>query len=373
VHKLFLTCIPDMAKVRRTQFMTKNIIELNGNTYDIRTGEMVRSAQTEASPADNKQPNNKQSNQSIDGYSKPIKQQRTDNRPAENSIKKQPHKSQTLMRTSVAKPDTANTAQDAQQAPELQKKPLTNFSRLERASKAVRSAHVQKFHDAHTQNNPSSAHQAPASAKTDQANADPTTQSQSSQQQSTKQAPTLTERAIDNANSHEQTYDGPSQSRISRLWNKLAEAPNAVRYGLAGLLMVGGLAIIGYSSMPYLSVQVASSRSGVSASLPEYKPSGFQLSNNVEYSPDHIALQYDSVSDGRTFSINKEKTDWTSESLRSSFVETKGLYQAVPSNGKTIYIYNESNATWVDGGIWYNIEGSSSLNSDQLLRLANSL
>ncbi|MCA1807798.1 MAG: DUF4367 domain-containing protein, partial [Actinobacteria bacterium] len=240
-------------------------------------------------------------------------------------------------------------------------------------SRAVKSAYIQKFS---AQENATSSNQLSADANNDRTEAQQAPYSEPKQQQqqdSPSQPRSLADQAVDNATSHEQTYDGSSQSRISRLWDRLVDAPTSVRYGLASLLMVGGLATFGYMSLPYLSVQIASSQSDVAASLPEYKPSGFELNKNVEYSPNHIALQYDSISDNRTFRINKEKTDWTSESLRRSFVETKGLYQAVPSNGKTIYIYNESNATWVDGGVWYNIEGSSSLNSDQLLRLANSL
>jgi|AntRauTorckE6833_2_1112554.scaffolds.fasta_scaffold03398_2 hypothetical protein len=352
--------------------MTKNIIELNGNTYDIRTGKIIDSAQTKA-PAENKQDQNRSDGQSIDGYRKPAKKNRSESHSTDNSIKKLPRKSQTLMRNSVAKPNTNATSktQDNQPTPELQKKSLTNLSRLERASKAIKSASVQKFSP---NNNQASNHQPPTNTKNDQATTSQAPNSGPQQQHGSPSQPrSLADQAVDNATSHEQTFDEPSQSRMSRLWDKLVNAPTAVRYSLASLLMVGGLATIGYMSLPYLSVQIASSQSDIAASLPEYKPSGFQLNKDVEYSPNHIALQYDSVSDNRTFRINKEKTDWTSESLRHSFVETKGLYQAVPSNGKTIYIYNESNATWVDGGVWYNIEGSSSLNSDQLLRLANSL
>ena len=48
-------------------------------------------------------------------------------------------------------------------------------------------------------------------------------------------------------------------------------------------------------------------------------------------------------------------------------------YQTKEEKGRTVYIYDDSNATWVDGGIWYQIEGDSSLSSDQLLNIVASM
>jgi len=38
-----------------------------------------------------------------------------------------------------------------------------------------------------------------------------------------------------------------------------------------------------------------------------------------------------------------------------------------------IYVYNGSNATWINNGVRYTIEGDSSLSIDQLLKITASI
>jgi hypothetical protein len=72
--------------------------------------------------------------------------------------------------------------------------------------------------------------------------------------------------------------------------------------------------------------------------------------------------------------LSQRSSEWNSDALVQNFVATsRRAYQSYQDNGKTIYIYEGNNATWVDGGVWYQIEGNASLNSDQLLRIAKSL
>lgn len=357
--------------------MTKNVIQLNGNTYDISSGKLISSNKSTDTPRP-------RSSVYVDGYIKPQKKpkQRTE-QIAQNPVKKPIGKSQTLMRNAVSKPAQQTDSEQKHQNPlhaTQQKRSFVNFGRIERAARSAKSSAVRKFNPVsqdEAQHRPENLPQQPQNRSNPQqvnSTATPSTKSNEQNQQESSQSrkQTLEQNALARATSHEKTYDD-KRSFMSRWRQMIRDAPAQMRYGAAALLMIGGIGVIGYASMPYASVRIASSRSSVNASLPAYRPSGFALNRTVEYSPEHIALQYDSVSDGRTFHIKKEQTNWTSESLRASFVETKGLYQTIPSNGKTIYIYNDSNATWVDGGVWYKIEGASSLNSDQLLRLANSL
>ncbi len=62
----------------------------------------------------------------------------------------------------------------------------------------------------------------------------------------------------------------------------------------------------------------------------------------------------------------------TSCSLTNHVLTNKQPFQTFQDAGKTIYIYEDSKATWVNGGVWYQINGNASLTSDQLLRIANS-
>lgn len=121
-------------------------------------------------------------------------------------------------------------------------------------------------------------------------------------------------------------------------------------------------------------MKLAASRSGVNGSLPSYQPAGFSLNGAVAYRPGQITINYKSNSDDRGFKVNQSASQWDSKTLLDDFVAiNRNDYQTIQDKGKTVYIYDNNNATWVDSGIWYRIEGDSSLSSEQLLRIASSL
>lgn len=140
---------------------------------------------------------------------------------------------------------------------------------------------------------------------------------------------------------------------------------------LVALVVAGFFA---YNNVPNVAMKVAATRAGFSASLPTYQPAGFSLRNPIAYNPGQVSLQYNSNSDNRNFSVIQRASAWNSEALLDNVILTgKKSYQTYQANGRTIYIYDGNNATWVDGGVWYQIEGNSNLSSDQLLKIANSL
>jgi hypothetical protein len=98
------------------------------------------------------------------------------------------------------------------------------------------------------------------------------------------------------------------------------------------------------------------------------------LAGPIQYKPGEVTINYKTHSDDRGFNVVQKNSSWNSETLLDNFVSaTNKPYQTFQSNGRTIYIYDGNKATWVDGGIWYSIDGQSNLNSDQLLRIAASL
>jgi len=180
--------------------------------------------------------------------------------------------------------------------------------------------------------------------------------------------------AVQNAKSHEQ----PKIKKVTRRHKaarKLGISTKTLNMtaGLASLVIIAGY--IAYQNLPNLSLRVAAARAGVHASLPGYHPAGFALSGPIKYQTGSVVLSYKSNSqDSRNFQVTQSTSDWNSDSLVQNFVATNHRgYQSYQDNGKTIYIYEGNNATWVDGGVWYQIEGNASLNSDQLLRIAKSL
>lgn len=129
-----------------------------------------------------------------------------------------------------------------------------------------------------------------------------------------------------------------------------------------------------YQNAPSAAFRLAAKRAGVRASLPGYKPSGYAMKGPLQSAPGQITIRFKSNSDERSFTVTQRSSNWNSESLLDNYVATnRRNYQTVSDKGKTVYIYDDSNATWVDGGIWYQIESDSNLSSDQLLNIAASM
>nr|ALS90253.1 protein of unknown function (DUF4367) [uncultured bacterium] len=72
--------------------------------------------------------------------------------------------------------------------------------------------------------------------------------------------------------------------------------------------------------------------------------------------------------------ITQEASDWNSSTLLDQSAEKRGApTRTIQSKGRTIYIYNDSAATWVNGGVRYEISGNSSLDAGELVSLATSM
>lgn len=182
------------------------------------------------------------------------------------------------------------------------------------------------------------------------------------------------EAGLANADSHSQPRLKKPRLNL-RVAKRLRIKPRTLStasLALAALLVVGFFA---YQNAPNLSMRIASARAGIEASLPSYQPAGFGIEGGIAYKPGQIEVSYGSNSDERNYKITQATSSWNSETLVQNYEPLKDTsnYQTIPNKGKTVYVYNGSNATWVDGGIWYRIEGDSKLSSDQLLSVADSL
>jgi len=179
--------------------------------------------------------------------------------------------------------------------------------------------------------------------------------------------------AIQKSTSH-QRQPLKATTKRQRVAHKLRISPKVVSISAASLSILLLVGFFAYQNVPNVSMRVATARAGVQGNLPDYRPSGFGLNGPIQYQQGQIVVNYKSHSDNRQFRISQRATDWNGETLLNQFVTTnRRAYQTYQSDGKTIYIYDDANATWVDKGIWYQIEGKSALNSDQLLRLAASM
>lgn len=153
-------------------------------------------------------------------------------------------------------------------------------------------------------------------------------------------------------------------------WWKRHLIPAAASF--AALALLGGFLV--YNSLPNLSMRVAASRAGFNASVPSYHPSGFSFGGPISYGPGRVVIQFDSSTNDTNYTIAERKSTWDSQSLLDNYVETEAEnYLTFEEHGLTVYLYDNNQATWVDNGVWYVIDGDAKLNSEQLLKIAASL
>jgi hypothetical protein len=185
-----------------------------------------------------------------------------------------------------------------------------------------------------------------------------------------KPSQNIFERALADSKSHEQTFHGSVSTKVH---SKKRQHAGFAALMIAVLVLAG---FVAYINAPALSMSVASARAGFHATVPGYLPPGFSA-QKLTYVTDSVSTQYKSNTDNRNFIIVQKSSDWDSNALLSNFVTVSNLsyqtYQTSETNGRTVYVYGDGNATWVDGGIWYTVMSNGSLPTRQLIDIAAGL
>jgi hypothetical protein len=145
----------------------------------------------------------------------------------------------------------------------------------------------------------------------------------------------------------------------------------SVVVGALIIATLGGFFV--YQNIPNMNVRYAAAKAGVSGQLPSYQPAGFAVNSHVAYSPGKISIAYKANADSRSYTITQANTSWSSDALKDHLTTSGSQLQTYPQNGQTIYLHDSAQADWVNNGIWYSIAGSSSLNTDQLIKIASSI
>lgn len=352
----------------------QNFIVINGKKYDAVTGKLLSEQQTPVNTVERIIP--KANTGVVDGFVKP-KKNNINRVPAKNAAKPQ-QRSQTLARKAVKKPDTIISSKQ-QHKPGILKKRLGVSPRREFFAKEVsKSPHVSKFGE----NNPKSSIvkksvEAPVKnppVHTQQANPEKVQKaSNATSKQSNTVSHSIIESALANAESHSQPHHQQTKKK-NRLISRLGISSKAIALSSAALAVVLLAGFYTYQNVPNLSMRVAATRAGFDARMPGYKPSGFAFRGPINYQPGEVTVTFKSNSDDREFNFTQNASNWNSDALLANYIEKDSKqYQTYQDRGRTLYIYNGSNATWVDDGIWYRIEGNSQMTTDQLIRIASSI
>ena len=179
----------------------------------------------------------------------------------------------------------------------------------------------------------------------------------------------LFERALAQAQGHHEKTPDHIKKSLKRA-RTTERRLNLAASALALLLLIG---FIGYQQLPNIKFQYASSHAGFHAALPAYRPAGFSL-GKLNYQAGAVSVNFHSNSDDRAFAITQKASGWDSQALRDNFVASSGQsYHTTVSGGRTIFLYGDNDATWVNGGVWYQVSAGHSLTESQLTQLAASM
>lgn len=137
------------------------------------------------------------------------------------------------------------------------------------------------------------------------------------------------------------------------------------------LLILGGY--LTYINLSNISMRVAASKAGINASFPNYKPDGYSLNGPITYAPGEVAINYSSNSNDTNFKLTQRASNWDSQAVLDNFVTKQtDTYLTFQERGITVYTFNNK-AAWINRGTLYTIDGTASLSSEQVLRIATSL
>lgn len=358
----------------------KNTIEINGRIYDARTGDLIEGQQPKKAKVATAAAatGSKKSTQFIDGIQRRStttatpKNTTSRSTPTTPAAKKpepitrskapqattKPKRSLTLRREAVSAPIFA-TSKDLVNEKPVAKTPSIvkkiDPQRVARAKQITRSSAIHRFGVTPIDSSPKSREQPTVEKKVLPVPPAKTTAPTAPKEVATKTTPTKTKRSL-----------------FRR--KRTAAKHKILRHGstaLVALLLVG---YVTYLNVPGISMKVAAHRAGFAAHLPSYKPSGYSLQNPINYSPGQVTISFHSNTDDRHFSLQQQPSSWDSEALKENFVALQDKnYQTFQDRGLTIYIYNDTNAAWVNNGEFYNIKGNNAqLDAQQLLEVATS-
>src|SRR3990167_3315610 len=328
----------------------QSTIEINGKTYNMRSGQVLGSNPS----AKTVEP---KSTGRIDGFIgdnnvsvHTISHQHKLNKTAINHIARSPAKANTLVR-SIGRPSTQHltTVNKAKPGEFVAKTGETT----------TRSPAIKKFHQQASQTSttkPINKIYTEVAVKTPTQNLSHMTIEQLESKFKSNVVDPF-EEAIKEASSHihELHIVESPFSRIVKIFHPFG---SRARVALTAVVVVSAFIIGVYLTIPSIKVKMASLQASIPASLPKYQPAGFGIYGPIKAEPGKVIVNYKSNTDSGNYRITQQASDWSSQSLLNNQVlATAKPFQTYQQNGKTVYVYDNNKAVWVDAGILYSIEG----------------
>ena len=136
------------------------------------------------------------------------------------------------------------------------------------------------------------------------------------------------------------------------------------------MIVLGGY--LTYLNMPNISLRIAASQAGINASYPGYKPAGYSIKKLASFENNQVVMEYQNHN--KTLKLTQQASAWNSKTTLENIVKKRAgeVYHTDQTKGLTIYTYNNQ-ATWVNGGILYNLTFDDTVSIDQIHKIATSL
>lgn len=176
--------------------------------------------------------------------------------------------------------------------------------------------------------------------------------------------------------------DAAANNQSHTIQNDEKEQTKKLGFGFGRIVLalscatIAVLAIVYFinTNMPDFSLRVAAMQTGISASYPGYVPRGYSVSA-ITSENKKIVLDFKNNADNSTFTLTEESSSWDSNALLNNYVRGAygDKYKTIKEQGLTIFV-SDSNATWVNGGVVYNITANNgTLTNKQICAIATSL
>ncbi|MBQ3310335.1 DUF4367 domain-containing protein [Candidatus Saccharibacteria bacterium] len=168
-----------------------------------------------------------------------------------------------------------------------------------------------------------------------------------------------------------------TDSVLAKSFKQKKRRIGGAKFLLAFATSAACVAALGYFvhlNMPDISVRVAAMQTGIEATYPSYIPRDYQL-NSVATDQDNRVIMEFIGPENAKFKLTEEKSSWDSNALLNNFVKASWNtnYTVIREQGITIYISNDADAAWVNGGLLYSLDSDGQLTKKQIKNIVTSL
>jgi len=142
--------------------------------------------------------------------------------------------------------------------------------------------------------------------------------------------------------------------------------------GTLALLLIAGF--VAYQSTPGLQLRVVGFEAGVTTGMPNFAKAGFAY-QGATAAPGKIVVGFSD--NGNKYQLSQQTTNWSGSDMIKQVGATDASgtpnYSTVHIGNNTVYRFDNTSATWVQNGNWYQISGAAGLTDGQIKALVSTI